>query len=130
MYIPVKTLILSIVLTLSFAIEASADPIGPLSTNDTIQFTQRNGEDPGHGSKKPGVPLYAIASVSDSRMQICFSVPVTCEIRVMDLNGQTVFTTGLRNEDSAIIDISRMHGRFQLIIIADPWYAIKAYWFP
>lgn len=127
---PVKTLILSIVLTLSFAIEANADPIGPLPTNDTIQFEPIRDNDPGRGSKKPGVPLYAIASVSDSRMHICFSVPVTCEIRMMDLNGQTVFTTGLRNEDSALIDLSRMHGRFQLIIIADPWYAVKAYWFP
>ena len=124
-----RAIIAMIALAFSIAINANADPVSPVQTSDTLYCQPIKSTDPSKGNRIPGKHVYAFVTTTGNEMQIEFSQPVSCEIQMVDMEGQPALTARMREEDIAILDVSRLHGRFQLIIRSDRWFATKAYWF-
>lgn len=129
-HIDYRAMITLIALIFSIAINVHADTFAPLQTGDTLHM-QPIDIGPDKGNRLPGQHVYAVVSKTDNgQMLLRFSQPVSCGIQMADMDGQPVLTARMRDEDIAILDVSRLHGRFQLIIRSDRWFATKAYWFP
>lgn len=85
---------------------------------------------PDDKSNIPGKYPTIEVAVYNGQMLLHFSQPVSCEIQLVDLQGQPQIIARMREEDFAVLDVSRLHGRFQLVIFSDHWFATKPYWFP
>ncbi len=119
--------ITALLMSCTVSIAAQVRPVVP----DTIRMEPPpNEEEPGKQIKSPELFPMAEIVMYNGQMLLRFSQPVSCGIQMADMDGQPVLTARMRDEAIAILDVSRLHGRFQLIIRSDRWFATKAYRFP